>query len=402
LIFYNMNKEPIGNMNEEPEPIGEYTINYLWEGRNTVVINAEDIPALNQALIEGRDFLWEVHLEARPSTLFAEIFRSSTFNTAYATIDNSPESDFFGSIWVANQKEHGYSDGEISGEIWRLVPEQGYARDKDAFKDGHRPHRPRPGDPKPNGGGGQPPRWDGQQPPQGGGGQPQGGQPQGGQPQPNGGGQQSPQGGKQEPPRGGRPDHTPSENTETGFEVIFRPTVAPDGKVYLTDNGKSYGGVFVMDPHTKQITNFFDGCTYDYENGEWKKDGQVVGSGSTGAHIYWTEDGDNKNGFSPDNAKLYLMHNAHITDDPNGETRGFFTYDLMNNNPSFQHTDLKHFPNQKDGLQTYVNTAVTDYAIVGISRGACVCQLRKEDKNVISDPSLTFYPTEGDPTIFSK
>ena len=406
LRFYNMNEQPIG----------EYTINYLWEGENTVVLNAEAIPALHQALIEGRDFLWEVHLEARPSTLFAEIFRSEPFNTAYATIDNSPESDFFGSIWVANQKEHGYSDGEISGEILRLVPEQGYARDGDAFAGGHRPHRPRPGDPKPNGGGGQPPRWDGQQPPQGGGGQPQGGggQPQpnggqpngGGQPQPNGSGQQPPQGGKQEPPRGGRPDHTPSENTETGFEVIFRPTVAPDGTVYLTDNGKSYGGVFIMDPHTKQITNFFDGCTY--KNGEWWNNGQVVGSGSTGAHIYWTEDGDNKNGFHPTTSKLFLMHNDHAEDATLslGSTKGFFVYDLMGTNPSLKHTDLMHFESEQDynnnNCSTYVSTLVSDFAIVGTSRGAWVCQIRNEDKNVISDPSLTFYPNEGKPTIFTK
>ena len=409
LKFYNMNEEPIG----------EYTINYLWQGKNTVVLNAEDIPALGE-LIVGRDFLWEVYLEARPSTLFAEIFRSNPFNTAYATIDNSPESDFFGSIWVASQQSHGYGNMEKTyGGIWRLVPEQGYARDGGKDAEGHRPHRPRPGDSRPNGDGQQHPRWDGQQPPQGGGGQPQGGDgqqpPQGGGGQPQGGGQPKSGGGKQEPPRdgqpqggggkqeppqGGQPDHTPTDATQGGFEVIFRPTVAPDGTVYLTDNGSSYGGVFMMDPHTKQITNFFEGC--DYENGEWKMNGTVVGSGSTGAHIYWTEDGDNKNGFSPDNAKLYLMHNAHITDDPNGVTKGFFTYDLMNNNPSFQHTDLKHFPNQQDGLQTYVNTDVTDYSIVGTSRGAWVCQLRKEDKNVISDPSLTFYPTKGDPTIFSK
>ena len=367
LIFYNMNEEPIG----------EYTINYLWQGKNTVVINAEDIPALNQELIEGRDFLWEVHLEARPSTLFAEIFRSQPFNTAYATIDNSPESDFFGSIWVASQEKHGYSNGETDGGIWRLVPEQGYARDGGAFAGGHRPHRPRPGDPKPNGGGGQPPRWDGQQPPQG---------------------------GKQEPPRGGRPDHTPSENPEAGFEVIFRPTVAPDGTVYLTDNGKSYGGVFVMDPYTKQITNFFDGCTY--ENGEWWNNGQVVGSGSTGAHIYWTEDGDNKNGFNPTTSKLFLMHNTHLAnnnEDNNGETRGFFVYDLMGTNPSPQRTDLMRYPNQTDGMEDYVNTGVTDYAIVGTSRGAWVCQTRNEDKNVISDPSLTFYPSDNStPTIFTK
>jgi len=362
LIFYNKNGET-----EE-----EYILNNLRQGKNTVFMPAENIPGY----VPGKDILWEVHLEARPSTLFAEIFRSDAFNTAYATIDNSPESDFFGSIWVANQQTHGYNS-TADGGIWRLVPEQGYTRDKDAYKDGHRPHRPRPGDkPNPNG-------W---KPPQGG--------------QPQGGGGQRPQGGKQEPPRGGQPGHTPTENPQGGFEVIFRPTVAPDGTVYLTDNGPSYGGVFIMDPHTKQITNFFDGCTY--ENGEWKdNNGTVVGSGSTGAHIYWTEDGDNKNGFSPDNAKLYLMHNAHITDDPNGETRGFFVYDL-NNYQSPTHTKLKHYPNQSDGMVEYNNTDITDYAIVGTSRGAWVCQLRNDKGNFISDPSLTFYPTEGEPTIFTK
>ena len=372
LIFYNKNGET-----EE-----EYILNNLRQGKNTVFMPAENIPGY----VPGKDILWEVHLEARPSTLFAEIFRSDAFNTAYATIDNSPESDFFGSIWVANQQTHGYNS-TADGGIWRLVPEQGYARDKDAYKDGHRPHRPRPGDnPNPNG-------W---KPPQGGGGQPNGG----GQSQPNGSGQQPPQGGKQEPPHDGRPDHTPSENPEAGFEVIFRPTVAPDGIVYLTDNGKSYGGVFIMDPHTKEITNFFDGCTY--ENGEWKdNNGTVVGSGSTGAHIYWTEDGNNRNGFSPMTSKLFLMHNAHSNGDSNGETRGFFVYDL-NNYQSPTHTKLKHYPNQTDGMVEYNNTDITDYAIVGTSRGAWVCQLRNDKGNFISDPSLTFYPTEGEPTIFTK
>ena len=366
LIFYN----------EKGQPTKEIELSNLRQGKNTVFIQVKDIPEFEV----GQDIFWEVHLEARPSTLFAEIFRSSTFNTAYATIDNNPASDFFGSIWVANQLNHGYSNGKTDGEIWRLVPEQGYARDgeKDA-QQGHRPHRPRPGD-KPNPDGWKPPQGGGGQPPQGGGGQP-----------PQGGGGQRPQGGKQEPPRGGRPDHTPSENTENGFEVIFRPTVAPDGTVYLTDNGPSYGGVFIMDPHTKQITNFFDGCTY--KNGEWKdNNGTVVGSGSTGAHIYWTENGE---------SKLYLMHNAHSNGDSNGETRGFFVYDL-NNYQSPTHTKLKHYPNQTDGMVEYNNTDITDYAIVGTSHGAWVCQLRNDKGNFISDPSLTFYPTKGEPTIFTK
>lgn len=355
LIFYNA----------EVQTTAEYLLSNLRQGKNTIFIQAESLHALGLEL--GKDIYWDVELETRPSTLFAEIFRSSTFNTAYATIDNNPESDFFGSIWVANQKTHGYNT-TTDGEIWRLVPELAYARDgeKDA-QQGHRPHRPRPGEPKPNGGGGQ-------QPPQG------------------GGGQQPPQGGQQ-PPRGSQPNHAPAENTEYGFEVIFRPTVAPDGKVYLTDNGKSYGGVFVMDPHTKQITNFFDG--YTYENGEWKdNNGNVVGSGSTGAHIYWTENGE---------SKLYLMHNAHAADDPQGITKGFFVYDLNDNNLQPTHTRIQRYPNQTDPMEEYDNTDITDYAIVGTSSGAWVCQLRNEDKNVISDPSLTFYPSDNStPTIFTK
>jgi hypothetical protein len=189
--------------------------------------------------------------------------------------------------------------------------------------------------------------------------------------------------------------------------VIFRPTVAPDGKVYLTDNGQSYGGVFVMDPHTKEITNFFDGCTYEY--GEWKdNNGNVVGSGSTGAHIYWAEDGDNKNGFQPDTSKLFLMHNDHAANATRsiGSTKGFFVYDLMGTNPSLKHTDLMHFASKTDyknkNITEYKNDSVTDYAIVGTSRGAWVCQLRNDKGNFFSHPSLTFYPNEGNPTIFSS
>ena len=374
LIFYN----------EDGQTKAEYNLSNLRQGKNTIFIQAESLYALG--LASGQNIYWDVELEARPSTLFAEFFRSSTFNTAYATIDNNPESDFFGSIWVANQKAHGYNT-TTDGEIWRLVPEQGYAREggNDA-QQGHRPHRPRPVGPKPNNGGGQqPPQGGGgQQPPQGG--QPNGGQPQGG-PQPSQGNQ--PQGGGQQPPRGSQPNHAPAENTG-GFEVIFRPTVAPDGKVYLTDNGPSYGGVFVMDPHTKQITNFFEGC--NYENGEWIKNGTVVGSGSTCAHIYWTED----------ETKLFLMHNAHETNDPNGVTKGFFTYNLMDISQAPQHTNLKRHPFLNDPVEDYVNTGITDYAIVGTSRGAWVCQLRNDKGNFFSDPSLTFYPNEGDPTIFSK
>jgi hypothetical protein len=140
-----------------------------------------------------------------------------------------------------------------------------------------------------------------------------------------------------------------------------------------------------MDPHTKQITNFFDG--YEYANGEWKdNNGNVVGSGSTGAHIYWTEN----------EAKLYLIHNTHpnATNDE-GQALGFFKYDLMKNG------ELQHTYNNTMAYKAFANEyrgTLTDYAIVGSRHGIWVCNLRIE--NVYQDPSLSFYSNDGTITYF--
>jgi uncharacterized RDD family membrane protein YckC len=140
-----------------------------------------------------------------------------------------------------------------------------------------------------------------------------------------------------------------------------------------------------MDPHTKQITNFFEG--YEYENGEWEDNsGNVVGSGSTGAHIYCTEN----------EAKLYLIHNTH----PNaandaGQALGFFKYDLMKNG------ELQHTYNNTMAYKAFANGyrgTLTDYAIVGTSHGIWVCNLRID--NVYQDPSLSFYSNDGMVTYF--
>ena len=101
------------------------------------------------------------------------------------------------------------------------------------------------------------------------------------------------------------------------------------------------------------------------------------------------------------------MHNAHPEGAPSyGSTKGFFVYDLMGNNKLIQDSPLKHYEDQANfnsgTISTFVNTQITDYAIVGTNKGAWVCQLRNDKGNFISHPSLTFYPNEGDPTIFSK
>ena len=68
------------------------------------------------------------------------------------------------------------------------------------------------------------------------------------------------------------------------------------------------------------------------------------------------------------------------------------------------HTRLQRYLNQTDGMIEDDNTKITDYAIVGTSRGAWVCQLRNEKGNFIDYPSLTFYPSDNitPPTIFSE
>ena len=79
----------------------------------------------------------------------------------------------------------------------------------------------------------------------------------------------------------------------------------------------------------------------------------------------------------------------------------------MNNcNELIQDSPFKHYEDQANfnsgTISTFVNTQITDYAIVGTNKGAWVCQLRNDKGNFISHPSLTFYPNEGNPTIFSK
>ena len=176
---------------------------------------------------------------------------------------------------------------------------------------------------------------------------------------------------------------------QNGLSQAFRPCVAPDGKVYLTDNGVN-GGLYVLDPKNYTTTSFFDGCTQG-EKSRWLAGDQHVGSPSSGAHIYWT--GGNT-------AKLFLTRTECYEQSNIGSAgstmsrhnEGYFTYQLTKTEDQWQHNW------QGDRTMVQVNDDnlyQTDFAIVGSSRGAWLCQHRYNDEDVWEARSLMFFDNNG-------
>lgn len=99
--------------------LAEYAINQqINQGNNTVSIPMGDI----NVMVNGEmDIIWKLHLRAE-SSVFGEIYKSEQLNTAYATIDASPISDFFGQIYAANQEDHTFSNKDKAGEIKVWTP----------------------------------------------------------------------------------------------------------------------------------------------------------------------------------------------------------------------------------------------------------------------------------------
>ena len=99
--------------------LAEYAINQtIKQGNNTVSYQMDDI----YAMVNGEmDIIWKLQLEAE-SSVFGEIYKSEQLNTAYATIDASPISDFFGQIYAANQQNHTFSNQTKTGEVKVWTP----------------------------------------------------------------------------------------------------------------------------------------------------------------------------------------------------------------------------------------------------------------------------------------
>lgn len=72
------------------------------------MISAAEIPGYDQ----GKDIYWAVQLTGKRITQFGEVYQSDILMTrGHAAIDNSPESEYFGRIYIANRK--GNNDGEV-------------------------------------------------------------------------------------------------------------------------------------------------------------------------------------------------------------------------------------------------------------------------------------------------
>ncbi len=82
------------------EVVGTYDLEGVVEGNNEFVVPCADLPGEN-----GQDLNWAVTLEGKPITDYTLINNLDDFNYTYtfSTVDNNPESDFFGRIYVGHR-----------------------------------------------------------------------------------------------------------------------------------------------------------------------------------------------------------------------------------------------------------------------------------------------------------
>lgn len=100
LLFYRGNDRQV--------VVKEIELTSLKKGENNIVISAAEIPGYDQ----GKDIYWAVQLTGESITQFGEVYQSDILMTrGHAAIDNSPESEYFGRIYIANRK--GNNDGEV-------------------------------------------------------------------------------------------------------------------------------------------------------------------------------------------------------------------------------------------------------------------------------------------------
>ena len=306
-----------------------HTINEaLIQGDNTVSI---PMATLDAYLNLEKDITWELTLSAPESKLFGKIYESKTLNTAYATINTNPATDYFGHIYANSQAKHAYPDADMGGgEMFVWEPGSGVLNNT------------------------------------------------------------------------GDRYHTILENRQiidNGFEQGERLCVAPDGKVYISDNGIR-GGIYIMDPKDYSTTSFFNGLTFkegntsaSSEKSLYYYNSEHVGSPSSCSYIYWP---------GGDDAKLFATRTEYYPDANVGShaghatyyrhNEGYFVYDLKKSN-NWQH-DWATDARQKVTI-TLDNLFSTDFAIVGTSHGAWICQHRSEDNDLDESRSLMFFDNNG-------
>lgn len=80
--------------------VGTYDLTGVVEGNNEFVVALADLPGEN-----GQELNWAVKLVGKPITEYTLINNLDDFNYSYTfnTVDNNPESDFFGRIYVGHR-----------------------------------------------------------------------------------------------------------------------------------------------------------------------------------------------------------------------------------------------------------------------------------------------------------
>jgi hypothetical protein len=80
--------------------VGTYDLTGVVEGNNEFVVALADLPGEN-----GQELNWAVKLVGKPITDYTLINNLDDFNYSYtfSTVDNNPESDFFGRIYVGHR-----------------------------------------------------------------------------------------------------------------------------------------------------------------------------------------------------------------------------------------------------------------------------------------------------------
>lgn len=91
LIFYDA---------ETGEEAGTYDLTGVVEGNNEFVVPIADLPGES-----GQELNWAVKLVGKPITDYTLINNLDDFNFSYTfnTVDNNPESDFFGRIYIGHR-----------------------------------------------------------------------------------------------------------------------------------------------------------------------------------------------------------------------------------------------------------------------------------------------------------
>ncbi|MBO5405271.1 MAG: hypothetical protein J6A13_04660, partial [Paludibacteraceae bacterium] len=82
------------------EKVGEVTLENLVEGKNEVAVAAYSLPGE-----DGQQLNWSVELSAAAVTAYEKVFADAShrYRRGYSNVDVSPESDYFGSVYVADR-----------------------------------------------------------------------------------------------------------------------------------------------------------------------------------------------------------------------------------------------------------------------------------------------------------